>query len=296
MATIGLVTVLYKSDDLLEDFFKSIARQTYKEYILYLVDNSVSDATDSVIAECVSAYPVTEYRHIKNPDNAGVARGNNIGIHKALEDGCSHILLLNNDIDIGQDFVFSTMMSLSLQKNESIIVPKIYYYGQKILWMAGGYIDKWRALGVHYGFNKTDAPEFNIAKHVTYAPTCFMLIEKKVFEKAGYMDEKYFAYYDDVDFVLRAAKKGFKIYYEPAISIFHKVSSSAGANSPFYVYYSNRNKIYFIRKHFKGLNRIISLSYEIVSRVAFYLRFDKIRKQKLLQGIRDGFSMEVERK
>jgi len=296
MATIGLVTVLYKSDDLLEDFFKSIARQTYKDYILYLVDNSVSDETDRILAKCVSDYPVTAYRHIKNPTNAGVATGNNIGIHKALEEGCSHILLLNNDIDIEQDIVFSTMMSLSLEQKKSIVVPKIYYYGQKILWMAGGYIDKWRALGVHYGFNKTDAPEFNIAKYVTYAPTCFMLIEKEVFEKAGYMDEKYFAYYDDVDFVLRAAEKGFQIYYEPAISIFHKVSSSAGTNSPFYVYYSNRNKIYFIRKHFKGLNRLVSLSYEIVSRVAFYLKFDKIRKQKLLQGIRDGFSMDVERK
>ena len=44
MAKIGLVTVLFKSDEVLPDFFSSIARQTHKDYILYLVDNSESEA------------------------------------------------------------------------------------------------------------------------------------------------------------------------------------------------------------------------------------------------------------
>lgn len=42
MAKIGLVTVLYKCDEVLPDFFKSISIQTHKDYILYLIDNSAS--------------------------------------------------------------------------------------------------------------------------------------------------------------------------------------------------------------------------------------------------------------
>ncbi|HNU15355.1 MAG TPA: glycosyltransferase family 2 protein [Chitinophagaceae bacterium] len=293
MATIGLVTVLFRSDEVLPDFFKSISRQTHKDYILYLVDNSESATTDAIISQCLKEYPVTAYRHIKTGGNIGVAAGNNTGIKLSLADNCSHVLILNNDIEIEQDFMFSKLLSLA-DADESMIVPKIYYYDEKKIWMAGGYMDKWRALGVHYGYNQKDKPKYNIGKHVTYSPTCFMLVKKEVFDATGIMDEKYFAYYDDTDFVLRATKLGYKIWYEPSLELLHKVSSSVGTNSPFYVYYSNRNKIYFIRKNFKGLQRYFALLYTLISRIAFWVGFDKARKQKLVQGLKDGFKMKWE--
>lgn len=293
MAKIGLVTVLFRSDEVLPDFFKSISRQTHKDYILYLVDNSESAATDAIISQCLKEYPVTAYRHIKTGGNIGVAAGNNTGIKLSIADNCSHVLILNNDIEIEQDFMLSKLLSLA-DAGESMIVPKIYYYDEKKIWMAGGYMDRWRALGVHYGYNKKDEPKYNIAKHVTYSPTCFMLIKREVFDTTGIMDEKYFAYYDDTDFVLRATRLGYKIWYEPSLELLHKVSSSVGTNSPFYVYYSNRNKIYFIRKNFKGPQRYFALLYTLISRIAFWLGFDKARKQKLVQGLKDGFNMKWE--
>ena len=293
MAKIGLVTVLFRSDEVLPDFFKSISRQTHKDYILYLVDNSESATTDAIISQCLKEYPVTAYRHIKTGGNIGVAAGNNTGIKLSIGDNCSHVLILNNDIEIEQDFMFSKLLSLA-DAGESMIVPKIYYYDEKKIWMAGGYMDRWRALGVHYGYNKKDEPKYNVAKHVTYSPTCFMLIKREVFDTTGIMDEKYFAYYDDTDFVLRATRLGYKIWYEPSLELLHKVSSSVGTNSPFYVYYSNRNKIYFIRKNFKGLQRYFALLYTLISRIAFWFGFDKARKQKLVQGLKDGFKMKWE--
>jgi len=294
MAKIGLVTVLYKSDDVLEGFFKSISCQTYKNYILCLVDNSVNEVSNSLINKYLNEYPVTDHRHIKNSGNIGVAAGNNVGIHLALKEGCSHVLLLNNDIEMEQDHVFSTLVSLCEEKGETMVVPKIYYYDSRKLWMAGGYMNKWRALGIHYGYNKKDAPKYNAGKYISYAPTCFMIISKEVFEKVGYMDEKYFAYYDDTDFVLRATKAGFKLYYEPSVYILHKVSSSAGSNSPFYVYYSNRNKIYFIRKNLKGINRYFAILYTLALRAFFWIRFDRVRKKKLVRGLKDGFKLSIE--
>lgn len=292
MARIGLVTVLYKCDEVLPDFFKSISIQTHKDYILYLIDNSASPETDAMISRCLAQYPVTAFKYVNTGGNIGVAAGNNAGIKLSLEDECDHVLILNNDIDIPQDDMFSRLVSLADEKGEALIVPKIYYYGETKLWMAGGYMDEWRALGVHYGMNKEDGPAFNVAKHCTYSPTCFMLVKKEVFEKVGIMDERYFAYYDDTDFVLRATRMGYRIFYDPSLLLLHKVSSSVGTNSPFYVYYSNRNKIYFIRKNFKGIRRYFALCYTILSRVAFWLGFDKVRKQKLIQGLKDGFKMK----
>ena len=80
--------------------------------------------------------------------------------------------------------------------------------------------------------------------------------------------------------------------YCPNAVIEHKVSSSSGGdNSPFYVYYGNRNKIYFIRKHYKFPRKQIAIIYTLMARTIFYLRFNKLLKQKLLKGLYDGFKM-----
>ncbi len=292
MARIGLVTVLFKSDYVLPDFFKSIAKQTHKDYILYLVDNSPAPLSDKIIKGCLAENIITQYRHIKNTENIGVAEGNNIGIRQALTDDCSHIILLNNDIELEQDFVFSNMLALC-EKGEKIIIPKIFYYDTRKLWMAGGTMNKWRALGIHYGDGKADAPEYNVAQYITYAPTCFMMIESSVFKNIGFMDAKYFAYYDDTDFVFRACKYGYKMYYQPALTVLHKVSSSTGSNPTFYIYYSNRNKIYFIRKNLKGVVKYFAICFTLLTRIFYYLRFDRERRSKLVQGLQDGFRIPV---
>jgi len=292
MSKIGLVTVLFKSDDVLPDFFKSIAKQTHRDYILYLVDNSVNPTSDKIIEKCLAENSVTEYRHIKNTDNVGVAEGNNIGIRQALADDCSHIIILNNDIELEQDFVFSNMLALC-EKGERIIIPKIFYYDTRLIWMAGGTMNKWRALGIHYGDGKADAPEYNVAKYITYAPTCFMMIDSSVFKSIGLMDAKYFAYYDDTDFVFRACKAGYKMYYEPTLTVLHKVSSSTGGDSTFYVYYSNRNKIYFTRKNLEGIVKYFAIVYTLFTRIFYYLRFDTAKRKKLVQGLKDGFKIPL---
>jgi GT2 family glycosyltransferase len=121
-----------------------------------------------------------------------------------------------------------------------------------------------------------------------------MLIDKKVFEKAGLMDEKYFAYYDDTDFVIRAGKSGYTVYYEPSVYILHKVSSSSGgADSLFYIYYSNRNKIYFARKNLKGLVKYFAISSAVLIRFFYLFRYDRMKRKKLIQAIKDGFRYPV---
>lgn len=295
MGKIGLVTVLYKSDEVLEGFFRSIAIQDFKNYILYIIDNSVNDKTNLLLETLSRQYPSVERKHIKNKENTGVAAGNNTGIRLALADDCSHVLLLNNDIEIEQSFLLGKMLAIAEEKGEVLIVPKILYYSNRKIWMAGGHMDKFRALGVHNGMNKTDIPKFNIPKHVTYSPTCFMLIAKSVFDKVGIVDEKYFAYYDDTDFIFRAVALGYKIYYEPSLVILHKVSTSVGVESPFYVYYSNRNKIYFIRKNFRGFYRWFAIGYTFLARTFFWLRYNSEKRKSLIKGIVDGFKIPVEK-
>ena len=77
-----------------------------------------------------------------------------------------------------------------------------------------------------------------------------MLIEASVFQQLGLMDNRYFVYYDDTDFMLRALRANKRLYYLPSVSVRHKVSSLTGGNeSDFVVRYTARNRAYFWRKH-----------------------------------------------
>src|ERR1700761_7065964 len=138
MTKVGLVTVLYNCNDVLEDFFKSLSIQSYTNYHLYLIDNSPSDKTDRLITNWTDKYQIANYFHVKNPENYGVAKGNNQGINLALENDSDFIILLNNDIDFQQPYLLEKMVQYAVQENEDMIIPKILYYGTRKIWMAGG--------------------------------------------------------------------------------------------------------------------------------------------------------------
>jgi len=291
---LGLVTVLFNANDVLEDFFKSISIQSLKSYILYLIDNSPSPETDQLIDELSKRYPLTSCVHIKNPENYGVAKANNQGIELALQTGADFVLLLNNDISICQPILLEQMMDKAVKSNEHIIVPKILYYGTRKIWMAGGVFIHYKGTSETTGDKEEDSGQYNTPGYVDYAPTCFMLCSKKLFDVIGFMDERYFVYYDDNDFIFRARKEGFKIFYMPTVELFHKVSvSTGGAESLFSIYYLNRNRIYFIRKHYKFPLKQIALMYMMLTKGIRYILYNTERKQQLLKAIKNGLKMEV---
>ena len=294
MIKIGLVTVLYKSDDVLTDFFLSLSLQDYTGYHLYLIDNSPSTQTDTLIDVLAEKYLKNgqQYTHIKNTENLGVAAANNQGINLSLNNNCSHVLLLNNDIEFFQPGLLKEMIDCAVEKDEDITVPKIFYHHTRTIWMAGGQLIKSKAYSTHVGLDQPDGDTFNTEKHFDYAPTCFMLISKKVFETVGLMDEKYFVYYDDTDFMIRAINAGFKVYYIPSLEVFHKVSSSTGGGeSLFSIYYLNRNRIYFIKKNLSFPQKQLAYIYTIVTRIGRYAMYKKTERDKLLKACIDGFKL-----
>jgi GT2 family glycosyltransferase len=93
--SVGVVTVTYNSDRVIDGFLSSLLAQTYDNFVLYVVDNISSDET---LAR-VKAFNDTRIRVIANPDKRGIAEGNNQGIRATLQDGCGLILQFNNDTE-----------------------------------------------------------------------------------------------------------------------------------------------------------------------------------------------------
>ncbi len=264
---IGLVTVLYNGKEVLSDFFESVAKQTYKNFIVYIIDNSPNDEAVTEAQRCVSLYNINAV-FIKNNDNVGVAKGNNQGIKAALENECEYTLLINNDT-VFKENLLQFLLNGMLECNCEMIVPKMYYYDEPSkIWCAGGDFKKINGyITVHYGENSIDDGKFKSPLRVNYCPTCCMMISKSVFYKIGFMDEKYFVYSDDADFCYRALQNRIALYTYPSALLWHKVSSSTGGIlSDFYLYYGHRNLLYFIKKH-------MSLIYYLYAIVFYQCKF-----------------------
>jgi len=292
---IGLVTVLFNSAEVLPGFFLSLSRQTLDDYWLYILDNSLDDLSFKAAQVEIEKYSLKNITLIKNSENVGVAAANNQGIKLAMSDGCEYILILNNDIEFDNISLFEEMLVIAEDNNEKMITPKMYFYDSGLIWCAGGRISKWRGTVRHFGELHQDSPENSKSCYTEYAPTCFMLVHRDVFKSIGYMDEKYFVYYDDVDFIWRANQAGYKLFYWAEGKIAHKVSSSTGGDeSLFSIFYSNRNRLYFIRKNYTAFHLWSSMSYTLVTRYLKYLRFlNNPKGQSYKKSIAAGMKMPI---
>jgi GT2 family glycosyltransferase len=290
---VGIVTVLYNSDTVLPDFFASLARQRDVALKLYVIDNSPS-RSGTERCRALAAESGIDAELVFNDHNAGVAKGNNQGIALARRDGCRWILLANNDVE----FAAGTIGALldAVRGGETAATPKILYHGpQQLVWYAGGKIDPWRMLTPHTGMRCADRGQFDTPGYTGYAPTCFMLLDSSVFARVGLMDERYFVYYDDSDFVWRMNRAGLRIRYVPQAVVQHKVSTSTGGDrSPFTLYYISRNRIFFVRKNLRGLQRAVALTYVVATRLINAARLPKPLAGRLLAGIMDGLRLRVE--
>jgi GT2 family glycosyltransferase len=73
----------------------------------------------------------------------------------------------------------------------------------------------------------------------------FCVCKKEVFNTVGLMDETYFVYVDDLDFMYRLRKLNYSIWYENSLSIDHKISQSTGGKfSAFSVFYGKKQNLF----------------------------------------------------
>jgi GT2 family glycosyltransferase len=246
---IGVVTVTYNSSSVLPEFIHSLEQQTHRDFLLYVVDNASRDDSRDQLERWGDPRLIL----ISNQENLGVAAGNNQGIRAALDSGCEYVLLLNNDVVFGAE-LFQQLQDGLAEYRCGMTTPLIYFCEpHDVIWCAGGYFQPKLAFrNLHYAENQRDVGQCNRARAVTYAPTCCVLVHREVFSRVGLMDERYFVYSDDTDFMLRAWRAGEILWYLPEAKLWHKVNSLTGADSAFSMRYGARNRAFFIAKHVRG--------------------------------------------
>lgn len=206
-----------------------------------------------------------KYHVLRSDANLGFTGGNNLGIHTAVEQhNAQYIFLLNNDTTIEKSALRNMLHVFEKNPDAGLVCPKIYFTAGKefhqksytrdqrgsVIWFAGGTMD-WRHLtAFHRGVDEVDRGQFDHLSQTDFATGCAMLIKREVLEKIGFLDKRYFMYFEDVDLSLRAVSAGYSILFCPSAVVWHdNAGSSGGSGSDLHVYYQERNRYLFAILH-----------------------------------------------
>lgn len=223
---------------------KSLSRLDYPNFQIIVVDNHSSD--DSVVA-VKSAYP--NLTLLETGENLGYVGGNNVGLEFAQQQNFDFALLLNNDTEVDPQFLQMLVNSAEADPTVGIVGPTIYYFdAPQTIWSAGGAIDWRQGVTRMVGLNETDHGQFGqVAQPVDFVTGCALLIKMPVVAQIGALDHRFFAYYEETEWCVRAARHGYKVMHVPTAKIWHKISIQAREASPMVHYYMTRNRLLFLK-------------------------------------------------
>lgn len=174
------------------------------------------------------------YIHDSSRDNNGYAYGINKCITKAIKDKCDVFMILNTDISILK--ISLDEISKGLKKFD--ILGGVMHQKDEVYY--GGQIDKWRLSG---GLITTEP--HGIFSSVDYVTGSMIILKKNVIDKIDLFDEKYFMYYEDVDYGMKARKANLRVGIDKNI-VYKHFENASSVNKKRWL---RNNRIKFFKKN-----------------------------------------------
>ncbi len=233
---------------------------------------------------------------IKNNGNLGFAEGNNIGIKFAFNNlNPNYIMLLNNDTVVDKKFLVEMLKISKTDQKIGIVGPKIYYYNEPDrIWFAKGKISWKLCRGLNIGYNEIDTGQYNEITEIEYVSGCAFLIKKDVIDKIGLLDKRFFLYFEEIDWTLKASRFGYKSVFVPKGKIWHKISKSGGGlKGKVGLYYITRNRWLLMKRWAKKSDFLFFILYQLIGAIILPIFLSiYYRKRELFgayyRGLYDG--------
>lgn len=257
---LSIIIVNRNTKNLLKKCLKSIYSETKNiDFEVFVVDNASQDGSIEMVEKefCKSGlYP--DIHLIQNKKNLGFARANNQAIRKSRGE---YILLLNPDTQILNQAIEKSISFLDTRLEIGILGCKLLnpdgsiqpscrtyptFLSQAIILLKlHNLFPKFLPIRKYYMLDFDHCQ----AREVDQVMGAFFLIRKKVIDEIGLLDEKYWIWFEEVDFCRRARKAGWKIYFWPKAQIIHQKAASfdqvCGLKKQFWL---NRSMLRYFRK------------------------------------------------
>ena len=253
---ISIITVNYNGLNLTVELLDSIRQLSYKNVEIFVVDNASIDNPQSFFND---QYP--EVKFIRSENNLGFAGGNNLAVKEAKGD---FLFFINNDAEITEGCIDKLIELFQQQPKLGIASPLLCYFNANpkenpdlIQYAGSTHLHPMTARNLTIGEKEINKGQYNEPRPTAYAHGAAMMVKREVIDNVGVMFEDFFLYYEELDWCERIRRAGYEIWIEPRAKIYHKESVTVGAMSPLKTYYLNRNRIYFMRRNFSGINLLL---------------------------------------
>jgi GT2 family glycosyltransferase len=246
----------------------SVFELDYHNYEVVVVDNASQENSAHVI---LGKFPTVHF--IRNTENLGFAGGNNVGMQYAMDHGAGYIWLLNNDAIATADSLRNMIELAQSRKEIGLVSPIIYYLNDadKPQW-AGNYVD-WRTLSIIGPEDNSNVErEFQGGNHVCLWGTA-LLVKSSVVDRIGYLNERYFAYWEDMEYSLRSLTNGFVNRVCTSARIYHKEHNEhSSAKEQRKSYFLWRNRILLGGEYIKSAGQRVVFRMRVFAELADYMR------------------------
>jgi GT2 family glycosyltransferase len=266
---LSIIVVSFNTRDILRNCLNSV-REHGKgiDHEIFVVDNASSDGSADMVAE---EFPEADL--ITSPKNVGFAAGNNLALKKASG---RFLLLLNSDAYLVPGTLESTLRFMEENTKCGILGVKLVGEDGKAQPSARMLPNAWLKFlvisGIAANFPNSrilggpDYPwwDHRDVREVGWVPGAYFLIRKEVIDKIGLLDERYFLYFEEIDFCLQAARAGWQVIFYPGAKVIHLGGESSkttkkriSATGKQLIHLRVKSEFRYHRKNF-GLRRVLT--------------------------------------
>lgn len=236
------------ADDTIE-CLRSVRQLDYSPMNIVLIDNGSTDGsvqrlTDWLTsekityqvgpAEQIKLEPADRVTVITSPTNRGYAAGNNLGLRLAIgQTNLGYVWILNNDTTVAPDALTKLVTRAQREPKVGLCGSLVCYADSpEVIQLQGGgsYQPLW-ATSRHIGADRPRPAALStqtVESSLNYISGASVLVSRDFLATVGLMDERYFLFYEEIDWSL-AARGRFHLGYAPESLVYHKVGARSGS-------------------------------------------------------------------
>lgn len=247
------------------ELINQLEKIQYDNLKILVVDN-FSQKDDS--RKLLKQYLKSTVELFLNDKNTGYAGGNNIGIKAALERNANFVWILNPDIRVEPDCLQHMIRTALSDSKIAAVGSRICYRMDKeFIFSDGGMVDLQQGLRTYHLHSRKRVHEVEQQEiyDVDYANGSSLLLRKEALEKQGYFKDKFFLYFEETEWCLRAKQDGWRIVNSGYARAYHSPSSKGAV----YHYYMTRNRIWLSKIYAEKAYLRATILYEISNLASF---------------------------
>lgn len=221
MIKLSVLTVTHNNEENIDKYLRSLLRHLPKDSKIIIVDSGSSDKTTQKINKFKNILL------IESKENLGFGKGSNLAAKKA--DG-EYLLFLNPDTQVLDDSINKLVDYLENHPEVGVVAPKLVESSGKIQPSVRKLPTILGAIKEYY-FGIKNSYDFYIPQGINPVEVesvvgAAMIVRREIYQQVKGFNERYFLYFEDLDFCRKTHQLGLRIVYLPEAHIKHQIGES----------------------------------------------------------------------